>query len=155
MTYNIVYLDASALVKRYVEEAGSEEVRNLLEQVPVIGTAMITRVEVAAALAKATRMGILPVKEALTALEAFYEEWRFLERVHVTESVIFRASALAWEKKLRGYDATHLAAALVWQEMMETSVTMATFDRELWIAARNSGLYVWPVDLSSACIWNA
>ena len=59
MPQEIVYLDASALVKRYVEEPGSEELQGLLENAGVVGTAAITRVEVVAALAKAVRMGVL------------------------------------------------------------------------------------------------
>ena len=54
------------------------------------------------------------------------------------------AAHLAWEYGLRGYDATHFAAALIWQEMLEMPVTLATFDRELWLVAKKAGLAVWP-----------
>ena len=47
----IVYLDASALVKRYVEEAGSDEVASLIDGATVVGTSIVSRAEVAAALA--------------------------------------------------------------------------------------------------------
>ncbi len=144
MAYEMVYLDASALVKRYVSEAGTEEVQALLDQATVVCTATITRVEVSAALAKAVRMRILSREEAEVALKDSSEDWRFLERLHLTELVISRASALAWERGLRGYDATHLASALVWQEVLEEPVVMATFDRRLWEAARASGLAIWP-----------
>jgi predicted nucleic acid-binding protein len=49
----IPYLDASALVKRYVQEPGSEEVSRLIARARVVGTSAITRVEVTAALARA------------------------------------------------------------------------------------------------------
>ena len=51
----LLYLDTSALFKRYVEEAESEALLGRIEDAPVVGTALITRVEVAAALAKAVR----------------------------------------------------------------------------------------------------
>ncbi len=140
----IVYLDASALVKRYIKENGTEEVQELLRKASVVGTASITQVEVAAALAKATRMGLLTQGKALTALEAFREDWRYLERLQVTGLVLSRAAELAWEKGLRAYDATHLAAALIWREMLGKPITMATFDRELWDASRTYGLVPWP-----------
>ena len=144
MSADVAYLDASALVKRYVAEPGTEAVQALLKRVAVTGTATITQVEVSAALAKAVRMGVLPRDEAASALEIFMAEWRTLERLQVTEPILSRASDLAWEKGLRGYDATHLAAALIWQELLGEPVLLATFDRQLWEAARTTGLVVWP-----------
>ena len=67
----IAYLDASALVKRYVAEAGSAEVGGLVGQAEAVGTAIISRAEVAGALAKAVRMRLLPRDEAASALEVF------------------------------------------------------------------------------------
>ena len=55
----IVYLDASALVKRYIAEAGSPDVEVLIGEAQAIGTAVISRAEVAAALAKAARIGLV------------------------------------------------------------------------------------------------
>jgi len=62
----------------------------------------------------------------------------------VDESLVARAEALAWEYSLRGYDAVHLAAAVAWQERLDARIVVATFDRELWQAARQSGLETWP-----------
>ena len=144
MPADVAYLDASALVKRYVEEDGTEAVQALLARVAIAGTATITQVEVTAALAKAVRVGVLLRDEAASALDLFQAEWRTLERLQVMEPVLARASVLAWEEGLRGYDATHLAAALIWQELLGEPVIMATFDRQLWEAARTTGLVVWP-----------
>jgi hypothetical protein len=66
----IAYLDASALVKRYVVEAGSEAVAQLLTEAKAVGTATISFVEVVAALAKATRLGGLDRQEAEAAVPA-------------------------------------------------------------------------------------
>lgn len=139
----IVYLDASALVKRYVREAGSSEVGELIAGATLAGTAVITRAEVAAALAKAVRMGALGRDEAAVALEAFRRQWADFVRLQLGEATIVLADALAWEHGLRGYDAVHLAAAAFWQQMGEP-VTLATFDRQLWLAAQKAGLMVWP-----------
>jgi predicted nucleic acid-binding protein len=46
----IAYLDASALVERYVAERGSTEVATLLREAEAVGTALITLAEVGAAL---------------------------------------------------------------------------------------------------------
>jgi len=143
----IVYLDASALVKRYVQEMGSEAVRRLIAGAELLGTAAITRVEMAAALAKAARVGVLSQEEAALALRVFREDWPSLVRIQVTEPLLRRAEAVAWEEGLRGYDATHLAAALFWHDMVGEPVTMATFDRQLWDAARRVGLEVFPEEM--------
>lgn len=97
----------------------------------MIGPALISRAEVAAALAKAIRV------DALTQEEA----------VQVTEILIARADTLAWEHGLRGYDAVHLAAASLWQDAMREQVTLSTFDRRLWAAAKRVGLACHPPDL--------
>lgn len=140
----IVYLDASALVKRYVAETGSADVEALIGQAGAIGTAILSRAEVAAALAKAVRMKVLPRAGAARALQAFSADWDDLIRLQMTEGLVARAAALAWDHDLRGYDAAHLAAAAQWQDMLGEPVTTATYDRQLWAAARSAGLTVWP-----------
>lgn len=143
----ILYLDASALVKRYVVEPGSAEIAEAISQASLIGTALISRAEVSAALVKAVRIGILVREEALAALQLFRSQWADLVRVQVTEAVVARADVLSWEYDLRGYDAVHLAASLLWQEGMGEPITMATFDRQLWEAARKTGLGAFPSNL--------
>jgi len=143
----ILYLDASALVKRYVAEPGSAEVSEAISQAEIAGTVLISRAEVAAALAKAVRVGTLTQQEALASLQVFRDEWPDLVRVQVTETVVARADTLAWEHNLRGHDAVHLAAAAFWQDVMSQPVTMMTFDKPLWVASRRVGLASYPEDL--------
>ncbi len=140
----IVYLDASALVKRYVAEPGSAQVESLIAGARAIGTAVVSRAEVAAALAKAARVGLITREGATKALGAFSADWEHLIRLQLGEPLAARAATLAWEHGLRGYDAVHLAAALVWRETLGEVVTLATYDRELWRGAQASGLSPWP-----------
>ena len=51
----LLYVDSSALVKRYVEEEESHAVLARIDSAPIVGTALITRVEVPAALKKVVR----------------------------------------------------------------------------------------------------
>jgi predicted nucleic acid-binding protein len=140
----IVYLDASALIKRYVGEAGSAEVGGLIAAADALGTAAITRAEVPAALAKAARMRLVTRAAAGAAMRAFAADWADLVRLQLTEALAARAGALAWQHGLRGYDAVHLATALFWHEALGEPVAVATFDRQLWRGARASGLIAWP-----------
>ena len=143
----IVYLDASALVKRYIAEAGSPEVEALIGEAQAIGTAVISRAEVAAALAKAARIGLVVREAAAKALQAFNTDWEHLVRLQLSEPLAARAAALAWEHGLRGYDSVHLASALVWSETLGETVAVATYDRELWRGAKASGLSAWPAQM--------
>jgi predicted nucleic acid-binding protein len=143
----ILYLETSALIKRYVIETGSKEVNALIESADTVGSAMLTRVEMASALAKAVRMSWVETDIAQNAWQDFLSHWHSFARLSLTPALVEYASRLAWEHGLRGYDATHFAAALNWQETLDMSITLATFDRELWLAAKKTGLAVWPEGL--------
>jgi predicted nucleic acid-binding protein len=140
----IVYLDSSALVKRYIVEASSAEVERLVSAAEQAGSAIISRAEVSAALAKAVRMNWIDQAEALKALAVFQSHWASLFRLAIRETTVERADALAWAHGLRGYGAVHLACAALWQDAVGDSITMATFDENLWTAAQKAGLAVWP-----------
>src|SRR5438105_3913134 len=67
--------------------------------------------EVAAALARAVRLGVLEDDGGRRAQRRFSREWPDLARVPVSEALVARAETLAWEYSLRGYDAVQLASA--------------------------------------------
>jgi predicted nucleic acid-binding protein len=140
----ILYLDTSALVKRYIMESGSKDVNELVEQADITGSVLLTRIEMASAFAKASRMNWVEPQNAENAWQDFLSDWPSFARLLVTPVLVERAAYLAWTNGLRGYDAIHLAAALGWQDILEIPVTLATFDRELWLAAKNTNMPVWP-----------
>lgn len=146
----IAYLDASALVKRYIVERGSRETIALTADSEMTATSIVSRAEVAAALAKAVRVGLVNDEVARNAQRRFAADWPDFVRVAVTESLVERADGLAWEHGLRGYDAVQLASALTWQESVGEEIVLATFDRQLWEAAKRSGLKAWPEQLPGA-----
>jgi len=133
----ILYLESSALVKRYIQEKASEDVNAWIDTAEMVVTGLITRVEVAAAIARAGRMKLISPDETLAALRQFRSEWESFQRLPINENTVIRGSDLAIEHNLRGYDATHLACALIWQETLGMPVTLASFDSQLIEAARN------------------
>ncbi len=143
----IVYFDASVLVKRYLAETGSAAVERLIANTELPGTSLISRAEVSAALRKAVRMSAITLEEGAEALKAFRSHWIHLARLKVEETTVAQADALAWEYDLRGYDAVHLASALLWREAIGEPVTLAAFDQQLWNAAQKAGFAVWPESL--------
>ena len=143
----ILYLDSSALAKRYLSEEGSAEVERLVAGAERVGTSIIARVEVVAALGRARRQKLLDDQPAARLRALFTGHWPAFVRLSLSENTIERADALAWEMGLRGYDAVHLASALSWREAIGESPVFATFDRALGKAARAQGLDVWPESL--------
>ena len=140
-----LYLDSSALVKRYIDEPHSQEVAHLMDEALAIGTSAISRVEVGAALARAARGDRLDAEGARGAQEEFAEDWPDYCKVPVTDTLLPRAEGLTWKHGRRAYDAAQLAAALVCEETItevDESV-FACFDDELTAAANDEGLRTW------------
>jgi len=144
---SVIYLDTSALLKRYIREQGSDELSEWISASPITGTAKITYAEMAAGLAKLKRMQWISSDDAGIAWQNFLEEFPFFAHIEINETVMFLAGDLAWEHGLRGYDAVHLATALIWQEKVGEFVQMATFDRQLWGVAKKVGLKCLPENL--------
>ncbi len=139
------YFDASALVKNYLQEPHTDAVRALFTG-GIVGTGCLSKAEVAAAFAKAARMHYITPAEARAAWDAFCQHWPALIRLRVTESLVARAGELAFQHGLRGYDATHLAAALHWNNLLDAPITLVTFDRQLWDVGKTTGMTVWPTE---------
>ncbi len=144
----MLYLDTSALIKRYINEAGSDLVNDLFAEARGIATGVISRVETAAAFAKAARIGILDREHAWQALQDFRAEWPDYIRLPVSEATVVKGDQLAWELNLRGYDSVHLAVASTWDDTLREEVVLVTFDQQLWQAAQQVGLKVSPHSLT-------
>jgi predicted nucleic acid-binding protein len=153
----ICYLDSSALVKRYiVNEPGAADLRALAESSEAVITAVITRTEVVAALAKAARTGILSKAGSKEARRQFELDWPDFVRLQITEDTAKQAADVAWRYELRGYDAIQLSSAMQWQNSKQSSLTFAAFDQKLWQAAKDAGLNPYPSDLPKLIqTWNA
>ncbi len=140
----IVYADASVLVKLFVEEEGSEAVRAMLQQADALGTGLLARAELGAALARGVRLGSISEQEAVLARRSLEIVWPTWAHILVDEALVVRAELVAWEHGLRGYDAVHLASALTWQEHLGHPLVLATYDRALWEAVPLGALARWP-----------
>ena len=109
------FLDASALVKRYVTEKGSPWVTGLLDPAARnrLYVARITGVEVTAALTRKERGGHLSAADATSALSLFQHDYvNRLRPVEITAALIAEAMKVARNHGLRGYDAVQLAASI-------------------------------------------
>ncbi len=143
----IVYVDTSALLKRYVIETGSGWVTNLLGTIPtpLIFTSRLTVIEATCAFARRLREGTLTVDAQTKLLSAFdYDiDYRYTV-VDVLPSTIDTARRLATHHPLRAYDAMQLATAwLVNQELRQAGkadLIFVTADERLVSVAEREGL---------------
>jgi predicted nucleic acid-binding protein len=139
-----LYADTSALIKRYVREAGSEQVVAYFSQYPIIATAALTQAEMASAMSKAFRLRWVDESGILKAWQDFLSHWPAYLRLPVSAGIVERAASLVWRHGLRAYDSLHLASALAWKELTGDEVVFACYDQNLLKAARLEGLQGWP-----------
>jgi predicted nucleic acid-binding protein len=139
-----IYLDTSAMLKRYLNEAGADETRMFIERADEIATTVITRVETASAFARLVFSHSITDAEGEKAWQEFTEDWAIVTRLQIVPQTLEKAVKVARLYHLRGYDAVHLGCALVWQDELNHPVTLITFDRNLWSAAKKAGMEAWP-----------
>ena len=133
-----LYLDTSSLVKLYVEEAGSDDVRELVAQATVVATSIVAYAETRAALAQLRRSGDLSAA-ALGAVKRHFEsQWSAFLTLDVTASIGREAGELAERYALRGFDALHLASfAAIARRAGVADTRFSSFDVALNGAARD------------------
>jgi predicted nucleic acid-binding protein len=135
----IHFLDTSALVKRYIVEAGSEQVRRRFRS-GTLAAARIAYAELAAALARRQRERDLTATLFESIMERLDEDFGKLVVVEIRPALIERVPDLVRKHPLRGYDAVQLAAALSLRA--RGAVELWAADGALLTAARGEGLRV-------------
>ena len=129
-----LYLDSSALFKRYVAEPGSEIVEPLLFGDAQWVTANHTFVEISINLGRRLGYSALPVAAA-----RFERDWEAIRVVGLDHSLCRRAADIGADHRLQTLDALHLAAA---ERAGGPELTFVTFDARLAEVARAMGFPV-------------
>lgn len=137
-----LYLDTSALVKLFVNEADSPKTRALSDRATLIVTSVLTYLEAHSALARRVREKSLTVDLAQLATDQLDDRWTKYSPIPVTTELIRSAATLVTRYPLRAYDALHLASAFDAQRRLNRSITFAAFDQVLNRAAKREGLVV-------------
>ena len=138
----ICYLDTSALVKIYVEETSSADVREHAEQAEGLATSRMAYAEARAAFERKRRERGLSRAGYRSVVKDLDQDWDDYFIVDVSDSVVKAAGVLAEIHALRGADAIHLASAVTLSRQAEESVTFLCFDGRLATAAAKEGLRV-------------
>lgn len=104
------YFDASALVKRYVDEAGRRDVLRLMRRYEV-ATSAIVPIELRSALRRRVSEGTLDEARVPEILKRVATERGFWALIGVSSDVLAAAETLVAAHPLRALDAIHVASA--------------------------------------------
>lgn len=148
----IYYLDTSALVKAYVDEHRSKDVRGILRQAePDTGSdrIFVSRLaypETTSAFTRLRNEGKLSVADAEMRFRALDSDFgspkQAYEILDPTAVIINEAVRLVRRRGLRGFDAVHLASALLLSQAAVGACLLVAADRQLLTAAKSEGLSV-------------
>ena len=136
-----LYLDASALVKLFVQEAESDSLNEALLGARGVILSDLALTEMASALGRRTREGVLTPLQARDLHRDALKLTAVCRHVELTPPVHRRAEQLLLSSRMpiRALDALHLATALE-----AGAATIVTFDHNLRGVASAQGLFVAP-----------
>ncbi|MDP9485693.1 MAG: type II toxin-antitoxin system VapC family toxin [Actinomycetota bacterium] len=144
----VLYLDTSALIKLYIEEAFSDVVEHAVSEADEVATSEIANLEARAALARLYHEGRMSADDLDRVLGQLKRDLDTLDLVLYDADLARAGGDLAGrhgDPPLRAYDALHLASAQEAFRLLAVSAGHSTprvlaFDRRLVRAARVEGL---------------
>ena len=132
-----LYLDSSALAKRYVEEEGSQQAVILSAQADTLLSSAISFSEIFSSLNRRLREKKLTPSQYRQCKTAFLKEVEDMSLSPVSREILSTSAALLEKFSLRAMDALHLASALD----LEVDLFLS-FDQHQLAAAKGLGLKV-------------
>lgn len=108
----MLYLDTSALVKRYSSEKGSKEVVSRFDRGEKIFTSRLTFAELQSSLGRKFRARELTAQDLNRLREEFHSDWLFsLNVLDLNVGTMSALPGLVEQYELKAGDAVHLSAA--------------------------------------------
>lgn len=145
----VYFIDTSALVKRYIQEIGSNWICNITDSNSnnTIIISRITWVELISALSRLQRENRIQLIDMSSTIQIFRYDWEITYQVvEVEQNLVEDAGKLVQKYPLRAYDSIQLASALkIYPSFVSIDPNIFTFissDNRLLDAAQNEGLVV-------------
>lgn len=139
----IAYFDSSSIVKWFFDEQYSELTRSMKDETDIAFTSILSYPEVLSAFNRARREGRCKKSDMEIIRIEFQRIWNDFQWIKVNEKLINSTMELIFKHSLRGYDAVHLASALILKKESEISdLYFSCFDRTLNRAAKKEGLLI-------------
>jgi len=140
----ILYLDTSALVKRYFREPYSDDILSRWKSATQIVTSFVAYAETMASIYRKKREADLADTLIRGIADSFHKDWESFIRVEVNDELNRYIDRVVAGYPLRGFDAIHLASAMVIYEKLPEHFVFACFDDRLASAAQSEGLATFP-----------
>jgi len=138
-----VYLDTSNLVKLYIKEDDSAQIRQLVESADVVVSSAIAYAEARATFARLQRMRQMTAEAMRRATDQLNADWARFVIVPANIDLIRGAGELAETHALSGCDAIHLASLeTLLVRVDDDDVEFSCADERLVKAARSLGQFV-------------
>ena len=106
------FFDSSALVKRYIQEQGSDKFNEIFQQSQNIFVSVICLPEIFCALNRLKREALINQKQYISLKEFVLQDFEGMSVCHLSSEVITQAIVLLENNPLRAMDAIHLACSL-------------------------------------------
>lgn len=136
----ILYLDTSVLVPLLIDEPSSGRCGELWDDADRVTSTRLAYVEAVAALAQGARMDRLSAEEVGEGRAVLDALWSVIDIIEVDPQLMTSAADLSLAYGLRGYDATHCAAAIA---VNDDQLVAAAGDRRLLAAWLAEGVATW------------
>lgn len=141
----IYYIDASAWVKRFIQEPGTDWIQRLFAAQPLLACSSLGFIEVLATLSRKHRAGEIAAILYGDAVRNVEHDWQRLIEIRLDVETMAITADVIRQFALRGADAIHLASALLLRQRLgdeSGDVVFVAADEELISAARASGFSV-------------
>ncbi len=136
----IAYFDSSSIVKWFFDEPFTELAKDIKDKAKIVVTSLLAFPEVLSAINRACREGRCLESEMELVRNEFLLIWPNFQWIRVNEELMQQAGEFIFKHNLRGFDAVHLASALLLkQEGRGIDLFFSCFDQNLNRAARKEG----------------
>lgn len=140
----ILYIDTSALVKKYAVEEDSKGFIKVYNNAEAIAISKVGYAETLAAFYKKLREKTVSTKELNLMIRFFKNDWKSFISINTVDSVIDEIETLIAKYGLRGFDAIHLASAIVLKKSLKENITFVCYDELLLTAAKKEHFLIYP-----------
>lgn len=144
----ISYFDTSAIVKFYISEIGSEEVREIFDLSDVLATSSISYIETISIFTRINNEKKLSDSDYKNLISNFKKDWEDLFVLKIDNIIIKTAGQFIESYKIKGYDSVHLASAVIFSQCINKTINFCCYDKKLNEAALNENLNIFHDDLN-------
>ena len=137
-----LYFDASALVKAYVAEPGSECVARIFEAADQLFTCRIAFAEVLATFGRKRSESRSLESQIDRLADDFCQDWSSIATIELNSDLLDVVRGRAFRHSLRALDLLHLSAACWLKEVIGVPITLISSDQRQLAAARQESLPV-------------